>query len=88
MEAALIDETHLWPEGSVIGFDCGSGDDRTVYLHFEPGRVLWTPLDVSRWFKVPYRLLTGDWTAAQHRRRAQRFIREEVARRRMERWLR
>jgi len=77
---ATIDELHEWPEGTVRGFDQGAaGGDQTVHIRFSHGEILW------HWW-VDHRGRWHRWTPrAQARRACKRFIREEIARRRLER---
>jgi len=79
MGAVLIDETHRWPEGRVVfGVDLAKGPDRAASFvcHVENTTRIW--LDDEGWHRTY-------WSRAKARRDAKRFIREEVARRRMER---
>lgn len=72
----IFDETHRWPEGSVIGFDPAVGDDRAVHIRFTRSAKAWKMwLDADGWHY---------WTPAKQRRDTKRFIREEIARRRLE----
>jgi hypothetical protein len=69
-----------WPD-RILGFPVVYSDavPRGQVLQLRP----WSALDVYRWFKIEPAWLRK--TKAQRRRAAKRFIREEVARRRMER---
>jgi hypothetical protein len=73
----IFDESHHWPEGTFVGFDRGVGNDRAVHVRFTRTAKawrMWLDEDGFHW-----------WTPAKARRDCKRFIREEIARRRMER---
>lgn len=71
---------HLAPKIEHAGLDLASGQDQTVHVRFTPTSS-W-----SAWWDEDGRLIRRYyWSRAKHRRDTKRFIREEVARRRLER---